>query len=58
VPEIVNLCGDGRNAQMTCYETANGAMVFAVGAFALGCASWRSPVSQVVANLIARMTEE
>ncbi len=58
VAEIVNLFGDGHNAQMTYYETAGGAKVFAAGAFALGCADWKSPVSRMVGNLIAHMMRD
>ena len=53
--EIVDLYGDGRNAQMTYYETPRGAKVFAAGAFTLACAIWESHVSQVVRNLLTRM---
>lgn len=53
--EIVNLYGDGRNAQMTYYELPNGAKVFSAGAFTLACSSWEPTVSRMVENLLARM---
>ena len=58
VAEIVDLFGDGRNAQMTYYETPKGARVFAAGAFALTCSNWKSPVSRLVRNLIGHMMRD
>jgi len=55
--EIVNLYGDGRNAQMTYYRTRAGGEVFAAGAFSLACSIWQPPVSRMVANLIAASVE-
>ncbi len=55
--EIPDLFGPGFTAQMTYYETANGARVFAAGAFSLA-ASVDSPVgAQLVANLWAHMSQ-
>ena len=50
--EIVNLFGDGRNAQMSYYQTRAGAKVFAAGAFCLACAIWQPPVRRIVTNLL------
>jgi N,N-dimethylformamidase beta subunit-like, C-terminal len=50
--EIVNLFGDGRNAQMTYYDTRAGAKVFAAGAFCLACSIWQPPVRRIVTNLL------
>jgi hypothetical protein len=58
VAEIVDLFGDGHNAQMTYYETPKGAKVFAAGAFALTCVDWKSPVSRLARNLIAHMMRD
>jgi hypothetical protein len=58
VAEIVDLFGDGRNAQMTYYETPKGAKVFAAGAFALTCSNWKSPVSRLARNLIDHMMRD
>ena len=55
--EIPNLFGPGFTAQMTYYETANGAKVFAAGAFTLA-ASVKSPVGErLVANLWAYLSQ-
>jgi hypothetical protein len=56
--EIVNLFGDGRNAQMTYYETAQGAKVFAAGAFTLACSSWEPHVSRLIENLLLQMVDD
>lgn len=58
VAEILDLFGDGRNAQMTYYETPRGAKVFAAGAFALTCSNWKSPVSRLARNLIDHMMRD
>jgi hypothetical protein len=50
--EIVNLFGDGRDAQMSYYETRAGAKVFAAGAFCLACSIWQPPVRRIVTNLL------
>jgi hypothetical protein len=53
VAEIPNLLGAGRTAQMTYYETARGAKVFAAGAF---CLANRSPtVATLLDNLWRRL---
>ena len=56
--EIPNLFGDGRSAQMTYYETAKGAKVFAAGAFTLACSVWQPPVRRMMANLITALSGE
>ena len=48
--EIPNLFGPGFTAQMTYYETARGAKVFAAGAFTLAGAIGRPDVKNVVEN--------
>jgi hypothetical protein len=54
--EITNLFGHGRTAQMTYYETSNGAKVFAAGAFYFIRLVHLDPVtSRVVENLWARL---
>ena len=55
VAEIRNLFGSG-TAQMTYYEAASGAKVFAAGAFTLAGASLGPDASIVLANLWAHMT--
>ena len=54
--EIRNLYGPGRTAQMTYYETARGAKVFAAGAFTLAGAALRPDASRVLENLWARLS--
>jgi hypothetical protein len=56
--EIVNLYGDGRNAQMTYYRAPGGAQVFAAGAFSLACSVWQPPVSRLMENLIGTLSKE
>jgi hypothetical protein len=53
--EIPNLFGPGFTAQMTYYETAAGAKVFAAGAFSLADAIWQPQVGQLVDNLWGRL---
>jgi hypothetical protein len=53
--EIRNLLGSGATAQMTYYETARGAKVFAAGAFTLGGAALWPSVSPVLENLWRRL---
>jgi N,N-dimethylformamidase beta subunit-like, C-terminal len=53
--EIRNLYGPGTTAQMTYYETARGAKVFAAGAFTLAGSALRPDASAVLGNLWARM---
>jgi hypothetical protein len=55
---IPNLFGTGHDAQMTYYETTNGAKVFAAGAFTLAGAVWWPDVRQVVENLWAHLATE
>jgi hypothetical protein len=57
IARIPNLYGDGRSADMTYYETAAGAKVFAAGAFSLACAIWQPPVERLVENLWSRLGE-
>jgi hypothetical protein len=58
VASIPNVFGTGHNADMTYYETANGAKVFAAGAFTLVSAIWWPGVGRVMANLWARLGED
>jgi hypothetical protein len=53
VAEIVNLYGDGRNAQMTYYRAPSGAMVFSAGAFTLAGSVFQPPVRRILSNLLA-----
>ena len=58
IAEIPNLLGSGMTAQMTYYETPEGAKVFATGAFTLGGAAlWPDP-SRVLENLWERLATE
>jgi hypothetical protein len=57
IARIPNLYGDGRSADMTYYENAAGAKVFAAGAFSLACAIWQPPVRRLVENLWDRLGE-
>ena len=56
VASIRDLYGDGRNADMTYYETASGAHVFAAGAFTIAGWVWYRPVRIVVTNLWERLS--
>ena len=56
VAEIPDLMGPGLTAQMTYYETAAGAKVFAAGAFSLSRNLYEAPVRQLVANLWRRLS--
>src|SRR5207237_8496267 len=58
VAAIPNLFGTGHNADMTYYETANGAKVFAAGAFTLAGAVWWENVHQVIENLWSRLGDD
>jgi hypothetical protein len=51
VATIPNIFGDGHDAEMTYYETRNGAKVFAAGAFTVAGAVWWKDVGRVVENL-------
>jgi len=53
VAEIPNVFGSGQRAQMTYYETATGAKVFAAGAFSLAASIWEPRVRKMVTTLIA-----
>jgi hypothetical protein len=57
IAEIPNVFGSGHNAQMTYYQTAAGAKVFAAGAFSLANSVWQPPVRQVMTNLITALTQ-
>jgi hypothetical protein len=58
VAEIPNLYGPGFTAQMTYYETAAGAKVFAAGAFSLANAIRQPKVRQLVENLWDRLASD
>jgi len=58
IAEIPNLLGPGMTAQMTYYETARGARVFAAGAFTLGGAALWPDASRVLENLWERLADE
>ena len=51
IADIPNLYGDGRNADMTYYETKAGAKVFAAGAFTIAGSVWQGHVEQLMTNL-------
>jgi hypothetical protein len=51
VGRIASLFGDGRDAEMSYYETPAGAKVFAAGAFTLAGSIGQQPVASLVANL-------
>ncbi|MGZ4380577.1 MAG: N,N-dimethylformamidase beta subunit family domain-containing protein [Gaiellaceae bacterium] len=55
--EIPNLFGPGFTAQMTYYETANGAKVFAAGAFTLAGLAGSPVGAQLIANLWAYLSQ-
>ena len=57
VAEIPNLFGPGFTAQMTYYQTARGAKVFAAGAFTLAGSALRPDASIVLDNLWRRLSE-
>jgi hypothetical protein len=54
--EIPNLYGPGLTAQMTYYQTAAGAKVFAAGAFTLAGAAMTQPVSRLLDNLLLHLS--
>jgi hypothetical protein len=54
--EIPDLYGPGYTGQMTYYETATGAKVFAAGAFSLAASVWEPEVDRVVANVLGRLS--
>jgi hypothetical protein len=51
IAAIPNLYGDGRNADMTYYDTPAGAKVFAAGAFSIAGSVWQGHVRELVSNL-------
>jgi hypothetical protein len=57
VAEIPNLLGPGLTAQMTYYETAAGAKVFAAGAFTLAGNVYDSAVRLFLRNLWSRLAQ-
>jgi hypothetical protein len=58
VAAIPNLFGTHHNADMTYYETRNGAKVFAAGAFTLAGAVWWKDVREVVENVWHRLCDD
>jgi hypothetical protein len=56
--EIPDLLGPGMTGQMTYYETARGAKVFAAGAFTLAGAVWQPKVQRLMENLWARLAND
>jgi N,N-dimethylformamidase len=58
VAAIPNLYGDGRNADMTYYETPAGAKVFAAGAFTLAGSVWQGHVRELLSNLWERLAKD
>jgi hypothetical protein len=58
IAEIPDLLGPGLTAQMTYYETAAGAKVFAAGAFTLAGTAGKDPaVTQLLANLWHKLSQ-
>jgi hypothetical protein len=55
IADIPNLYGDGRNADMTYYESPSGGKVFAAGAFTIAGSVWQGPVRALVTNLWNRL---
>ncbi len=53
---IPNLLGSGRSAEMTYYETAAGAKVFAAGALNFGASLGDPAVDRLLANVWARLS--
>ena len=56
VAEIPDLFGPGLTAEMTYYETTNGAKVFAAGSLDFGGSASTWPVSEMLENLWARVS--
>jgi len=55
VARIPNIFGNGRDAEMTYYELASGAKVFAAGAFTLAERVWQPAVGVIMQNLWSRL---
>jgi hypothetical protein len=55
---IKNIFGTGHDAQMTYYETKNGAKVFAAGAFTLAGSVWWPDVQRLMENLWSHLATE
>jgi hypothetical protein len=55
---IPDVFGKGMTAEMSYYETANGAKVFAAGAFSLGGSIGNPQVARVVSNVWTRLARE
>jgi len=58
VAKIPNLYDDGRDADMTYYETAGGAKVFAAGAFTLAGSVREPEVAVMMENLWRRLSRD
>ena len=58
VAAIPNLYEDGRDADMTYYETASGAKVFAAGAFTIAGSVWQGHVRELMTNLWNRLSQD
>jgi hypothetical protein len=58
IAAIRNLYGDGRDADMTYYQTPAGAKVFAAGAFTLAGSVWQGHVRELVSNLWERLSRD
>jgi hypothetical protein len=58
IADIPNLYGDGRNADMTYYQTQAGAKVFAAGAFTIAGSVWQGHVRQLMSNLWAWLAKD
>ena len=56
VAEIPDLFGPGLTAEMTYYETTNGAKVFAAGSLDFGGSASTWPVQAMLENLWARVS--
>ena len=54
---IPDLLGPGKSAEMTYYETASGAKVFAAGALDFAASATQLPVSTLLENLWARLSK-
>jgi hypothetical protein len=52
---IPDLLGPGKSAEMTYYETANGAKVFDAGAINFAASATEQPVSTMLENLWTRL---